>query len=127
LIEPINRHDVPGYHLYSPARAAKTITAVSAASGASNLKMMLDCYHVARMGGDPAETYRRHRNVIGHVQFAGVPDRGDPATGQVDYAVLLPALVEAGYRGFFGAEYRPEGKTEDSLGWLAKVTETLPD
>jgi hydroxypyruvate isomerase len=115
LIEGINRHDVPGYHLFTPAHAARTIRAV----GASNLRMMFDCYHVAKMDGDPLSAFVQHKAMVGHVQFAGMPDRGDPASGPIDYATLLPAIQSAGYDGFFGAEYKPAGKTEDSLGWMA--------
>lgn len=126
LIEPINRHDVPGYHLYSPAHAARTIAAV----GQPNLKMMLDCYHVTRMGGDPLEAYRQHAGDVHHIQFAGVPERGvpergDPGQGEVDYAAALPAIRDAGYDGFPGAEHRPAGTTADSLGWLPILAEAL--
>ena len=34
--------------------------------------------------------------------------------------VLGPALVDAGYAGWFGAEYRPRADTRSGLGWLAR-------
>jgi len=64
----------------------------------------------------PGAVFARHRARIGHVQIAGVPDRGCPDRGTLDYARLLPAM---GWEGYLGAEYRPEGATGASLGWLA--------
>lgn len=84
----------------------------------ANLRLMFGCYHVARTEGDPRPVFARHRARICHVQFAGVPDRGRPDRGTLDYARLLPAL---GWDGYLGAEYRPEGATGASLGWLAPL------
>lgn len=112
LIEPLNPFDVPGYHLSRMDAAAATLDAV----GRENLRLMFDCYHVARTEGDPLPVFARHRARIGHVQVAGVPDRGRPDRGTLDYARLLPAM---GWEGPIGAEYRPDGETGASLGWLA--------
>ncbi|HKK35494.1 MAG TPA: isomerase, partial [Paracoccaceae bacterium] len=57
-------------------------------------------------------------DVVGHVQFAGVPDRGRPDRGEIAYDRLLPALAAAGWDAPFGAEYRPAGEPEAELGWL---------
>lgn len=108
LIEPINPFDVPGYHLTGMAQAARVQDAV----GARNLKLMFDAYHVARVGDDVALSYRVYRDRIGHVQIAGVPDRGPPDTGTLDFRTLLPKL---NHQGPIGAEYRDTG----DYGWLA--------
>ena len=73
---------------------------------------------------DLLRRFAAHLPLIGHVQFAGVPDRSEPDRGEVDYRWLLPAMAAAGWRGWFGAEYRPTagsgpGATEAGLGWLA--------
>lgn len=115
LIEPINRGDVPGYFLNTVEEAAAIIKRI----GSDHLRMMFDCYHVRIEGGDILARFAKYREIIGHVQFAAVPDRGTPDHGELDYSTLLPALTEAGYDGFFGAEYRPEGQTMDGLDWLA--------
>ena len=39
--------------------------------------------------------------------------------GPFAIAPSLAALRGAGYGGAFGAEYRPAGRTEDGLGWMA--------
>lgn len=116
LIEPLNPRDVPGYHLLGADHAARLIAEI----GRDSLAMMFDCYHMQITGGDLAMRFRALRPMIGHVQFAGVPDRGDPARGEVDYGWLLPRLAAEGWDTPFGAEYRPTGPTEDSLGWLTR-------
>lgn len=117
LIEPINHRDVPGYHLSSSSAAA----AVIAALGRDNLRMMFDCYHLQIMEGDLLRRFARYQSIIGHVQIAGVPDRGAPDRGEVDYGWLLPQMVDLGWPLPFGAEYRPgDAGTEATLGWLAQ-------
>lgn len=115
LIEPINQYDAPGYFLSDNATAA----AVIAETGRANIRIMFDCYHVGRAGKPVLEEFEAHKDRIGHVQFAAVPDRGEPDSGEVDFASLLPKLAEGGYRGHFGAEYKPRSTTEAGLGWLA--------
>lgn len=111
LIEPLNPGDAPGYFLADYDLAAR----IAADTGA---RVMLDCYHAAALGCDPVEVWRRHGPVIGHVQFADHPGRGAPGTGAARLDRVLPAIRDAGYEGTFGAEYRPVGSTEASLGWL---------
>lgn len=115
LIEPINQHDAPGYFLSDNA----TASAIIAEAGRANIRIMFDCYHVGRSGRPVLEEFEAHKDGIGHVQFAAVPDRGEPDSGEVDFASLLPRLAEGGYRGHFGAEYKPRSTTEAGLGWLA--------
>ncbi|WP_223385597.1 hydroxypyruvate isomerase family protein [Oricola cellulosilytica] len=114
LIEPINTIDVPGYHLSSMDRAADIVKAL----GHNNLRILADCYHLQRMGVDPVSEIRRHLPLIGHIQIAAAPDRGEPDRGEIDYRVVAAALRDMGYGGYLGAEYRPRGTTEDGLGWM---------
>lgn len=122
LIEPLNPRDVPGYHLLGADHAARLIADV----GRDALRLMFDCYHLQITGGDLLMRFRALRGITGHVQFAGVPDRGDPARGEVDYGWLLPRLAAEGWAAPFGAEYRPAGTTEASLGWLAAWRGSAP-
>ena len=86
--------------------------------GEPNCRILFDCYHVQINQGDLLRRFEAHRDLIGHVQFAGVPERGEPDRGELAYERLLPALRDLGYRGAFGAEYRPMGRMEDSLSWM---------
>ena len=111
LIEPLNRFDAPGYFLATTGQAVVLIDGL----GAPNLKLMFDCYHVQIMEGDLTRRFGDVRDTVGHVQFAGVPDRGPPDRGEVAYDRLLPAL---GWEGPLGAEYKPGGDTDATLGWM---------
>lgn len=113
LIEPLNPVDAPGYHLSSLALAH----GIRARSGKA-VHVMFDCYHLARLGEDLLAAFAADPEAIGHVQFAAVPDRTEPDHGTVDYARLLPLLAQAGYDGYFGAEYRP---ATGDLAWLARL------
>jgi hydroxypyruvate isomerase len=116
LIEPLNHRDGPGYFL----RTLEQAVGIIEAAGVERLKVMFDCYHMQIEGGDLLRRYEKHRAHIGHVQIASVPDRNEPDTGEIAYDRLLPAMVDAGYTGWIGAEYRPRGETLAGLGWLAR-------
>ncbi|GIT89616.1 hydroxypyruvate isomerase [Jannaschia pagri] len=115
LIEPLNRYDAPGYFLTTTDQA----TSIIAEIGAPNLKLMFDCYHVQLMEGDLSHRLEALQPQVGHIQFAGVPARGRPDVGEVNYAHVFAHIRDLGYTMPLGAEYKPGGPTEDTLGWLA--------
>jgi hydroxypyruvate isomerase len=117
LIEPINWRDAPGYFL----RTLDQALAIRDAVGNARLKVLFDCYHLQIEGGDLLRRYQAHAADVGHIQFASVPDRAEPDTGEVAFDRLLPAIVDAGYAGWLGAEYRPRAGTQASLGWLRSI------
>ena len=114
LIEPINQHDVPGYFLADTTQASDVITEIAA----PNLKLLFDCYHVGSTEGDIENRFRELQPLIGHVQFASIPDRGTPDDGQIDLSSFFAMLDNLGWSKPLGAEYRPVGATDASLGWL---------
>ncbi|WP_394779596.1 2-oxo-tetronate isomerase [Undibacterium sp.] len=114
VIEPINTRDMPGYFLSLQAQAH----ALREQIGAANLQVQMDFYHVQIMEGDIAVKLRRYLPHIGHVQIAGVPDRHEPDTGEVNYPYLFRLLDELGYKGWVGCEYRPANGTVEGLGWM---------
>ena len=122
LIEPLNRYDAPGYFLTGSDQAARLIER----AGHANLRLMFDCYHLQIMEGDLTRRLRRHLPIVGHVQIASVPDRGPPDHGEVDYRHICGVLRELGWERPVGAEYKPGGATEDTLGWLAGLGGPAP-
>lgn len=117
LIEPINPYDVPGFALNSTDQAVRIIEAV----GSDTLKILFDCYHLQILEGDITRRFARLLPHVGHVQFAAVPDRGEPDQGELDLAFVLNAMRAAGYDGAFAAEYRPRTTTQAGLGWMTKL------
>ncbi|MEP3346280.1 MAG: TIM barrel protein [Litoreibacter sp.] len=114
LIEPLNHIDAKGYHLSTVPQAQDALAAVDL----PNLKIMFDCYHLQVTQGDLLPLFKTCQSQVGHVQFAAVPDRGEPDRGDVNYAQLLPELVKLGWDAPMGAEYKPRSKMEDGLGWM---------
>ncbi|SFX11204.1 hydroxypyruvate isomerase [Janthinobacterium lividum] len=115
LIEPINGRDMPGYFLVTQAQGH----ALRLESGAANVKVQMDFYHTQIVEGDIAMTFKNNFDGIGHVQIASVPARNEPDDGEVNYPYLFKLLDDLGYEGWIGCEYRPRGRTQDGLGWLA--------
>lgn len=120
LIEPLNPIDAPGYFLMNTRQAESILQELDL----PNVRLMFDFYHVQRTEGDVVQRFMDLRPWIGHVQIAAVPGRGSPDQGELDYKQILRKLVELGYRQPIGAEYRPDGKTEDSLSWLSDFQAT---
>jgi hydroxypyruvate isomerase len=118
LIEAINTRDMPGFYLNTQAQSF----AVCAAVGAPNIRMQMDLYHMQIMEGDLTMKLRKYAPQCGHIQVASVPDRHEPASGEVDYAYLYGVLQELKYDGWIGCEYRPAGKTVDGLSWFHQAT-----
>ncbi len=117
LIEPLNKYDAPGYFLTTTDQALAVMSDV----GAVNLKLMFDCYHVQLMEGDLTHRIEALLPSIGHIQFASVPDRGAPDHGEVNYDHIFLSVAQLGYDAPLGAEYKPDGDTDATLGWMTKV------
>jgi hydroxypyruvate isomerase len=124
MIEPINTRDMPGYFLNYQAQAHEIV--IEAAQ--PNLKVQMDLYHCQIMEGDLATKVRQYLPTgrVGHLQFAGVPDRNEPDVGELQYGYLFDLIddiaAQCGWDGWVGAEYRPRlgarpGATAAGLGW----------
>lgn len=114
LVEPLNRYDAPDYFLQTTAQARDIIAEVDA----SNIALIFDCYHVQLMEGDLSHRLSDLLLIIGHIQFASVPDRGAPDSGEVNYPYIFEVISGLGYHAPLGAEYKPGGPTEQTLAWL---------
>lgn len=117
-IEPLNRHDMPGYWLCDFDRASAVIDAV----GAPNLRLQFDAWHAQRITGDALAVWRRFRDRVGHVQIAGLAARGVPDPAAPPEAALLAELRDAG-DVWISAEYI--GQPDDNASWLAMARAVL--
>lgn len=116
LLEPINtRITDPQYFLDTPQQAAAILQKV----GRPNLQLQMDVFHWQIMDGNLTGNIREFLPIVGHVQVAQVPDRGEPgSSGELDFSYLFQLLEDEGYQGFVGCEYRPRGDTVEGLSWL---------
>jgi hydroxypyruvate isomerase len=115
LVEAVNTFENGPYLLRTTEGAVRFVRGV----GRENVKVQHDLYHMQRMEGNLVANLREHVGLIGHVQIADSPGRGEPGTGEIHYPYVLAALEELGYDGYVGLEYNPTTETtEESLGWL---------
>ncbi|MBQ0731311.1 MAG: TIM barrel protein [Oleispira antarctica] len=120
--EAINTFDMPGFLIHNVQQMLDVIEE----SDHDNIKMQFDIYHMARMEeGDVSAIISRLGNKIGHIQFADVPGRGEPGTGELDFKSIFYAIEYSSYEGWVGAEYKPTKYTEDTLRWKQFITSSI--
>ena len=121
MLEPLNPRDMPGYFLGRLALASEIIARLPAPKP----WLQFDFYHLQIIGGDLIRYFAQHLAQVDHVQIAGVPDRHEPDSGEVNYAFVFRELDRLGYAGWVGCEYRPAlagpGGTSAGLGWLRRL------
>ena len=118
LVEPVS--GAPRYPLLTAADAVTAIGRVPA----DNVRLLADLYHLAINGDDVDAVIARHAGGIGHVQVADAPGRHQPGTGRLPIGRWLAALDDAGYAGWVGLEYVPDGPSAASLDWLPRDART---
>jgi hydroxypyruvate isomerase len=114
LIEPLNAHDAPQYLLASYELAVDVVRRCGPGVG-----LQFDIYHATRMGLDAASELERRLPIIRHIQFADVPGRHEPGSGDIAFERLLAKLLDVGYTGWLGAEYFPLQPGADAPAWLS--------
>lgn len=114
VIEAVNTFENGPYLVYTTAEAVEFAKSVG-----EGVKIQHDFYHMQRMEGNLVANLREYFDMIGHVQIADSPGRGEPGTGEIHYPYVLDVLEELGYDGYVGLEYNPTTETtEESFGWL---------
>lgn len=89
--------------------------------GSPSVRMLYDAYHSLVMDEDPSKELVGSIDVVGHVQIADVPGRGEPGSGQIDWLGQLAALRKLGYRGMIGLEYKPTVETIQSARTIIDI------
>jgi len=116
-IEPLNTEDMPGYFLNDFDQAGRILDDL----GLPQIGLQFDLWHAARIHGDAAAVWQRHKTRISHIQIAGFPGRAEPGGGGFDLTGLCSELDAAGYDGWIAAEYRPARATVHGLAWLGAL------
>jgi hydroxypyruvate isomerase len=114
VFEAINTYDMPDFLIHSHGQMLGLLQELAHL----NLFLQYDVYHMCRMGEDYTAFIQNHADRIGHIQFADVPGRGQPGTGNINFDGLFQTIERSGYTGWCGAEYKPSGQTLESLAWL---------
>ncbi|MDR0589592.1 MAG: TIM barrel protein [Spirochaetaceae bacterium] len=121
VIEPLNtKIDHRGYYLWRSAEAFEIVDAVAS----PRIKVLYDIYHQQIMEGNIINTAGANIQKIGHFHAAGIPGRGELASGELHYPAIFSALDRAGYTGYMGLEYFP---AQDPLEGLKGLLGGTPD
>jgi len=112
VLETLNTRDSPRFPLTDIAGTVRLLVEAVQQTQGRNIGLLLDVYHLATMGADPVAAIREYADMIRHVQFADAPGRGQPGTGQLDFAALEQALIDIGYDGYVGLEYEPASASD---------------
>lgn len=105
-----------GFYLTRTAQALEAIEAVAH----PNLFLHLDLYHMQLTEGRLTDTLRENIGRVRHLQIAGVPGRGEPDGGEINFPYVFELIDELGFSGWVGCEYRPRAGTLEGLGWAAQ-------
>lgn len=114
VFEAINTVDMPGFIVSSQDQ----MLSIWYELNHLGLFLQYDIYHMQMMGENTVEFINHHADIIGHIQFADCPGRGQPGTGRIDFDRVFSAIDRSAYSGWIGAEYKPVGSTVESLGWF---------
>jgi len=117
--EMLNDHDHPDYQ----ACHGRYGFDLAAAINSPWLKLIYDIYHMERMGDHAVADVAGNISRVHHLHVAERPGRGRPmARGLIPYASVVPSILRAGYRGYWGLEFVPGGDPladlKDSIGML---------
>jgi hydroxypyruvate isomerase len=115
VVEALNSFESPRFPITSSKAALDIVDRVPGTA------FLADFYHLYRMGEDLGALIASSADRFGHVQLADAPGRGQPGTGEIDYADVLTRLAASPYGGSVGLEYKPVGPSADSFEWLEEM------
>lgn len=114
-LEALNAHDVPNYAYSDPLALLPIIEEFKH----PQLGLQFDFYHTLMQGYDLLSVLERCLPYITHVQIAQPHGRTEPDLSRCPVLMQgLKMLMEYGYQGWIGLEYRPSQSFENSLDFL---------
>ena len=86
------------------------------------MKLLFDIYHIQIMEGDLISRIRQYHPYVAHYHTAGNPGRNEiDETQEINYAPIMKAILETGYRGYVGQEFVPLRDPMASLNQAVKI------
>jgi len=85
--------------------------------------VLYDLYHMSRMGEDVVADITKNLDLIAHLHTAEMPKRSVPQrAGAIPYGTIVPAVMKAGYQGYWGTEFVVQG---DVMSELREAVQTF--
>ncbi len=112
IFEMFNDQDHPDYQADHSAYGFDVVKAV----GSSHVKVLYDIYHMSRMNENIITDITTNLPLIAHLHTAEKPRRSIPQRGgAISYGTIVPAVMAAGYQGFWGLEFVVQGDVMTEL------------
>ena len=90
--------------------------ALCKAIGSERFKLLFDIYHMQIMDGDVISRIRAGKDYFAHYHTGGVPGRNEIDESQeLNYAAIMRAIVETGFKGHVAQEFVPKREPLVSL------------
>ena len=109
VVEAINNIYVPGYFWDEVGITVALCRAVDH----PRVRLAFDCYHQQLSGGRLTDHLREALPWMARFDVADVPGRGQPGTGEINFAHLRRVLESEGYEGLVSFEVDPVGGESD--------------
>lgn len=119
MLEPVNtRVDHPGVLFGMTEDAVAVIEMIDS----PRVRLLYDLYHSITEREDPTEVLPKVAQYVEHIQIADAPGRGEPGSGQIDWAAMLKLIESVGYTGLLGLECSPTGSdTPAALAYIKQL------
>lgn len=112
LLEAVNtRMDHPGVLFARTEDSAYVARAVNS----PRVRVLYDLYHSMVEGEQPETVLPEVADLVGHIQIADAPGRGEPGAGEVDWTWALDLIDSVGYDGVLGIECYPTRPAAEAL------------
>ena len=110
VVEAINNIYVPGYFWDEVG----ITLAICRAVDHPQVRLAFDCFHQQLSGGRLTHHLREAIAWMARFDVADVPGRGQPGTGEINFAHLRGVLESEGYDGVISFEVDPAGGDSDA-------------
>ena len=109
LVEPINLSERSSYLIPN----VKTLIPIIEEVSSEYVKILYDIYHQGMESDFSTEGLKNTLPYVGHIHAADCPERGEPGTGNINYADVFDMLGKEKYDKYIGLECLPKKPEEE--------------